>query len=166
MKAMFLVTAMLLSLFSGCSNECKEIPYWDGSSAQIFEERTMESMLWLWLPPYEDDAGYCIEKSTVFKRYDDADFEILLSCLKNPEVKYALPEQRLGRYLYVSFLDGSRYIVDFKFSHENESVITLNGQSKILYRLLGDKEPVSTFKPSDPRMDKYGRITDPNIIMQ
>ena len=126
----------------------------------------MASMLWLWPPPYQEGVGYCLKRSRVFKRFDEADFKVLLGCLENPDIKQLLSEQRLGRYLYLSFLDGTQYIVDFRFSRQKEVVILLNGQSKTLYDLLGEKEPCPTFEPADPRMDLYGEVTDPNIIMQ
>jgi hypothetical protein len=165
MKFTISIILSFILLFSGCgSKTCNEIPYWDGRSVKDFEGKTLESMLWLWLPAYEDGVGYCIERSTVFKRFDEDDYEILLRCLENPEIRRPMQEERLGRYLYLSFLDGSRYIIDFRFTHENESVILLNGQSKILYKLLGEKEPSPTFEPTDPRMDLYGEVNDPNMF--
>lgn len=157
---------LFISLICGCSSRrCTDIPYWDGKSIKEFEGKTMASMLWLWLPPYQDGVGYCLERSRVFKRFDEADFNVLLHCLENPEIRRPIEEERLGRYLYVSFLDGTRYIIDFRFSHQEQFVILLNGQSKILYNLLGEKEPCSTFE-LDSNTDKYGRSKGPDFIMK
>lgn len=167
MRYVSLLISIIILMLTGCSsNQCNKIPYWDGKSIKDFEGKTMASMLWLWPPPYQEDVGYCLERSRVFKRFDDVDFKILLSCLKNPEIKRPVQEERLGRYLYLSFLDGTRYIIDFRFFHQKQYVILPNGQSKILYKLLGEKEPCPTFESADPRMDFYGEVNDPNLVMQ
>ncbi|HOM75230.1 MAG TPA: hypothetical protein P5175_03675 [Anaerohalosphaeraceae bacterium] len=167
MKCAMLVILSVTSLFAGCrSNKCNEIPFWDGKSIKDFEGKTMTSMLWLLPPPYQDGVGYCLEKSRVFKRFDEADFKVLLSCLENPEIRKPVQEERLGRYLYLSFLDGTRYIIDFKDSYPfpeksgEYTIILPNGRSKILYNLLMEKEPCPTFE-LDPNMDKYGRAKTP-----
>lgn len=164
MKYFSLIVLILTFILTGCNNseQCNQIPYWNGQSIEDFEGKTMTSMLWLWPYPYQDDLGFCIEKSRIFKRFDEEDFKVLLSCLGSPEIKQPVQEGRLGRYLYLSFLDGSRYIIDFKDSYpfpekDGEYTIILpNGRSRILYELLIEKEPCSTFE-LDPNMDKYGR---------
>jgi hypothetical protein len=96
----------------------------------------------------------------------DEDFEVLLNCLEYPEMRQPVQEERLGRYLYLSFLDGTQYVIDFRFNHEKRCVILINGQSQILYELIGEKEVCSSFKPLDPRMNLYGEVNDPNVVMQ
>jgi len=167
MKFLSLLSLIVVFFLTGCiSKTCNEIPYWDGKSINDFEGKTMASMLWLWPPPYQDGAGYCLERSRVFKRFDEADYKILLSCLENPEIKRPVEEGRLGRYLYLSFLDGTRYIIDFRFFHQKQYVVLPNGQSRILYKLLGEKEACPTFEPTDPKMDLFGEVNDPNIILR
>jgi len=158
-------------LMTGCSrNLCNKIPSWDGQSIKDFEGKTMTSMLWLWPPPHQDGAEYCLEQSNVFKRFDETDFKVLLSCLDNPEVKQPVKQGWLGRYLYLSFLDGSHYLINFRDSYPfpekngKYTVILPNGRSQRLYKLLMEKEPSPEFE-MPPAMDKYGRA-DPNIIMQ
>jgi hypothetical protein len=151
----------------GCSHkECNTIPYWKGDSVEAFKNKTMSSMLWIWPPPYDDNMECRFEKSQVFKRFDDEDFEVLLNCLEYPEMRQPVQEERLGRYLYLSFLDGTQYVIDFRFNHEKRCVILINGQSQILYELIGEKEVCSSFKPLDPRMNLYGEVNDPNVVMQ
>jgi len=171
MRYILLVVLMIVSILSGCrSKTCNDIPYWDGKSIKEFEGKTMTSMLWILPTPYHGNVECPFEKSQVFKRFDGEDFKILLSCLKNPEIKQPAQEERLGRYLYLSFLDGTRYIIDFRdsypFSENGEYTIILpNGRSKILYKLLMEKEPCPEFE-LNPNMDKYGRARDANLIMK
>jgi hypothetical protein len=168
MKYMQMVAIVFIMFFVGCSSnrECNNIPYWKGDSVAVFKDKALSSMLWIWPPPYDDNLECCFEKSQVFKRFDDDDFQVLLRCLDNPEIRRPVQDERLGRYLYVSFLDGTRYLIDFRFNHEKRSVILINGQSQILYQLIGEKEVCSSFKPLDPRMNLYGEVNDPNVVMQ
>jgi len=169
MKIAVSILVLIVIAFSGCNRgKSDEIPFWDGQSIKNFEGKTMTSMLWLWPPAYEEGRGIRLDKSRVFKRFDEADFRVLLSCLENPEIRTPVREERLGRYLYVSFLDGTRYIIDFRDSYPfpekgDYTVILPNGRSKTLYNLLMEKEPCPEFELS-PNMDKYGRSTLNGIL--
>jgi len=153
---------MLVS--TGCNTkQSSNIPYWDGQSIEEFQGKTMTSMVWLKSGKGSKDRS--VENMEVFKRFDGADFEVLLSCLENPEIKRPAEEGRLGEYLYLSFIDGTRYIIDFRFWHDKQYVILPNGQSKILYKLFGERESCPAFEPIIPGMDLYGRAAEPNAFI-
>lgn len=170
MKYISLLSLLLLMVLVGCGpKQPSKITFWDGKSVGEFQGKTMTSMVWL--KTGKGSADHSIENMQVFKRFDGADFKMLLSCLENPELKHPPHEERLGQYLYLSFLDGTRYIIDFRdsfpFASDGDYTIILpNGQSRKLYNILMEKEPCPAFEPLDPRMDKYGRVNDPNGLMQ
>lgn len=105
----------------------------------------MVAMVWIRPTPGGSPLAKDINSAyQVYKRFDGADYKILLSCMESPE----LPTRR-GTYgqqfLYISFLDGSRWIVDFDLWDEKGYVLLRNGQSKILYKLLTEKAPCPAY---------------------
>jgi hypothetical protein len=156
MKNVVMLSLIVLVFLGGCGSKCKSIPYWDGKSTKDFEGKTMTSMVWLY--PHQDN----IERWEVYKRFDGADFKVLLSCMKNPGKKWPLREDVTDECLYLSFLDGTRYIVGFRCDTCNSYILLRNGASKILYKLLIEKEPCPAFdSKKDPMI---GHPVDPNRI--
>jgi hypothetical protein len=132
----------------------KTIKYWNGESVNEFEGKTMAAMLWL-RPKISQEPGDFPAKHQIYKRFDDDDYKIFWDCLKNPDKSrpsYVKGISGLTSTLYLSFLDGSRYIVFFSLEHETS--ILPNGFSKKIYTLFIEKEESSAYDPQkDPTLE-------------
>ena len=154
-KVIILILGMLI-FFNGCKgNDKKRYPIlWNGESIKNFQGKTMSSMLWL----RETRIGYEIKDMQVYKRFDGNDFKLLLQCLEGPDKPPSAGVSSFNQILYLSFLDGTSYIIDFKIW--DKTVILSNGYSKKLYALLIQKEVASEY---DERKDPMANPPDPNI---
>ncbi len=145
MKNMMVAACASFLVLCGC--HCQTMNHypicWDGQSVDQFEGKTLEAMLWL-RPilnrEYEENFPGNYQ---VYKRFDDSDYQILLECLKNPEVSSTVKDTSWGDYLYLSFLDGTHYVIGF--SIRSKAVILPNGYSERLYSLLTEKQVCSTY---------------------
>lgn len=153
------VLAVITLFLCGCKEKSQLPPCWDGKSVKDFKGKTMVSMVWI--RPISGAAGpfsgNINSAFQVYKRFDGKDFKILLTFMESPE----LPTTRStgGEYLYISFLDGSRWIVDFDIWKEKQYALLRNGQSKALYKLLTEKDITSEY---DPMRDPMAHPFDPN----
>lgn len=148
----YMIIAILVVLFQcGCKDK-SQLPFcWKGESRKDFQGKTMVSMVWIRPTPGGNPLSKDINAAyQVYKQFDGDDFKILLHCMKSPE----LPATRStgSEFLYISFLDGSRWIVDFDLWKEKQYVLLRNGQSKVLYKLLIEKAPCPTY---DPQKDVF-----------
>jgi hypothetical protein len=120
----------------------KTIKYWDGKSVEQFEGKAMESMLWL-RPKFNSQKGDFPTQHQIYKRFDDSDYMILLECLVNPEKPSVVTGVSWSEFLYISFLDGTNYVIGF--SIRSKTIILPNGYSERLYSLLTEKEASSAY---------------------
>lgn len=126
----------------------------------------MASMLWIRPIAGRELEGTFPANYQVYKRFDDKDFGAFLECLKNPEkprpsVAKDASDIGLTSMLYLSFLDGSSYIVFF--SLEDETAILQNGYSQKLFSLFTAKEQGSGYAPEkDPTVP----LKEPGAMMQ
>jgi len=170
-KSIYLIVLAGIAL-SGCASNNqqdtvywdikKTIKYWDGKSVEQFEGKTMESMLWL-RPKFNSQKGDFPTQHQIYKRFDDSDYQILLECLKNPDKprpSFVKGSSDLTSTLYLSFLDGSRYIIFFRLQYE--TAILQNGYSRRLYELLNEKQPSSAY---DPDKDPMVPLKNANNMM-
>jgi hypothetical protein len=141
----------------------KTIKYWDGQSIKDFEGKSMEAMLWLRPILNREFEEYFPSNYQVYKRFDDSDYQILLDCLKNPDKprpSFVKGSSDLTSTLYLSFLDGSRYIIFFRLQYE--TAILQNGYSRRLYKLLNEKQDSSAY---DPEKDPMVPLKNANNMM-
>ena len=148
-NALMLVLVTLL-FSSGCKDRSQLPPCWVGESTKDFEGKTMVAMVWIRPTPGGCPFAKNINSAyQVYKRFDGVDYKTLLNCMKSPE-KPRPVQNVYEEFLYLSFLDGTRYIVDIDLRHESQYALLRNGGSKILYKLLMEKEPCPAY---DPQMD-------------
>lgn len=155
----------LLLISSGCLEKHGEresvywdkgmrIKYWDGVSVSEFEGKTMAAMLWL-RPKICKEGGNFPANYQIYKRFDDDDYKIFWDCLRTPDKPrppFAKGTTGLTSELYLSFLDGSCYIVYFSLEHE--TAIFPNGYSKKIYNLFMEKPVSSAYDPQkDPTLE-------------
>jgi hypothetical protein len=144
-------------------DENKTVKYWDGQSTKDFEGKSMEAMLWLRPILNREFEEYFPSNYQVYKRFDDSDYQILLDCLKNPDKprpSFVKGSSDLTSTLYLSFLDGSRYIIFFRLQYE--TAILQNGYSRRLYKLLNEKQDSSAY---DPEKDPMVPLKNANNMM-
>ncbi|MEJ5260845.1 MAG: hypothetical protein WHS88_11725 [Anaerohalosphaeraceae bacterium] len=152
MRKAYKTAILLFLLANGCFqtsslywDKAKTIKCWDGKSVQEFEGKPMAAMLWL-RPKATQETGNFPANHQIYKRFDDTDFQIFLDCLKNPDAPrpfYTKGFTGLTSILYLSFLDGSRYIIFFTL--ERDTVVLPNGFSRRLFILFTQKETASTY---------------------
>lgn len=134
------IFALVILLWGGCRGKSLLPPCWLGESTNEFEGKTMIAMVWL------RPKGDKMEQWEVYKRFDECDFQVLLDCLKEPEVSWPLRRDLTEECLYLSFLDGTRYLVTFRLEICNGYVLLPHGASKRLYALLMEKGTCSSTK--------------------
>lgn len=154
MRNVLIILLMVLNL-SSCSkihdgeesvywDKKKTIKYWRGESVNEFEGKQMAAMLWL-RPRISPNQGDFPAKHQIYKRFDDNDYKLFLEILKNPENPLQADIGAANELLYLSFLDGSQYVVCFTFSQE--SIQVENGYSERLYDLFTRKTVSSVYEP-------------------
>ncbi len=155
------IFAIVILFCGGCKEKSQLPSCWLGKSTKEFDGKTMVSMVWIRPTPGGNPLSKDINSAyQVYKRFDGADYKILLNCMSHPERSMSA-QNIYEEFLYLSFLDGTRYIVDFGIRDENQSILIRNGSSKILYKLLVEKEPCPAY---NPRMDAQTDLKDPNEI--
>lgn len=134
-----LAASMLLASMTGCKSKEVRIVWWDGQSITVknFEGKSLAAMLWI-RPIFNRELERLPGNCQVYKRFDEKDYQALLEYLSNPEKPSVVRGVPWNQYLYLSFLDGSSYLIGFQIGHE--TVILPNGYSKKLYTLLTEKE--------------------------
>jgi hypothetical protein len=154
------ISALVVLFLGGCEDKSQLPSCWVGESIKDFEGKTMVAMVWIRPTPGGSPFAKNINSAyQVYKRFDGADYKILLSCMKSPELHSTRTTG--GEFLYISFLDGSQWIVDFDLWNEKQYVLLRNGQSKILYKLLTEKTPCPAY---DPQRDVFAGSKDPNEL--
>jgi hypothetical protein len=155
---------VILLILGGCKNKNSAywdseslIKYWDSESIKETHGKTMAAMLWLRQTTKEGNINFQYQ---VYKRFDGNDYKLLLQYLKNPERPSLVHGEAWTEWLYISFLDGTRYVIGFNI--RDKTIILPNGYSKKLYSLLTEKEPCPAY---DPKKDPIGP-EDPNVFMQ
>lgn len=145
--------SLILLIFGGCVvkndeqesvywNKKKTIKYWNGQSINEFEGKQMAAMLWL-RPKISENQGDFPAKHQIYKRFDDSDYMLFLEILKNPENPLPMDVGPANEILYLSFLDGSQYVICFTFSQKYIQV--RNGYSERLYDIFTQKIVNSTY---------------------
>lgn len=134
-----LVTVMLLVLINGCKTKEVRPIWWDGQSVTVkdFEGKSMAAMLWI-RPVFNRELEYLPANCQVYKRFNEEDYRLLLEYLNNPEKPSLVRGVPWNQYLYLSFLDGSDYLIGFYIDHE--TVILPNGYTPKLYTLFTERE--------------------------
>ncbi len=145
-------------VFSGCKKYEESRPLcWDGKSINEFRDKTLTAMLWL--RPSMNQQKFPANQQ-IYKQFDSNDYKLLLQCIEKPEHPSSRIKSPAGfnEILYLSFLDGTRYIIFFDI--EKDVVSLQNGYSNKLYSLLSEKE-ISPEYRNKPAEDFS---TDPNYF--
>jgi hypothetical protein len=154
-----IVLIVAISLLIGCNDKDGGNPPipWNGKDIREFHGKTMVSMLWL-RPTKMENINF---KYVIYKRFDNNDFQMLLQFLDSPERPSIVQGEAWNEKLYLSFLDGSHYLINFNI--RDKTIILPNGYSKNLYTLLMGKEISAEY---DPKKDIMAGSIDPNEFMK
>lgn len=154
-----LFSLMILALGHGCKQKTDEQrPIWcDGQTvtADVFASKTMAAMLWI--RPSGNTENKFPADYQVYKRFDDGDYEIFLEYLRSPERQSVVEGVSWNEFLFLSFLDGTNYLIGFSIS--SETVILPNGYSEELYKLFSGRSIATGY---DPDKD-WGLTLAPNL---
>jgi hypothetical protein len=138
------VTSILLVLIIGCKTKEVRPIWWDGQSitAENFQGKVLAAMLWI-RPMMNRELEALPGNCQVYKRFEENDYKLFREYIHNPEKPSFIRGVPWNQYLYLSFLDGSSYLIGFQIDHE--TVILPNGYSEKLYTLLTEEEICPTY---------------------